>query len=242
MRYFPISIDTRNKTVLVFGGGKSAVEKIRLLLDTEIKIYCLADNFSDEILELKEKFPERLLLKGRTLNEDFVFFGYDYCIIATDDIKLNQALADRAKKSSIEYFRADKIGESSFKINEIMKQGGLSVAMLTEGISSDVLKQITSDIENVLFKYDIEKLNLLNEARHILVLRNSPNIREEIEKLSKSNVAIIKAYLENLKAQDVDIVGEFINDSKTPEEKEIEENKESEKIPEEKESEENSEL
>ena len=195
MRYFPISIDTKDKNILVLGGGVLATAKIEALLETEFKIYCISDDFTEELLKIREENPERVMLKGRVLNEEFVFFGYDYCVIATGDVKLNQVLADRAKKS------------------QIVEQGGLSVSMLSEGINPQVMKQITTDIENVLFKYDIEKLSLLNDARHLLVLKNHPNIQEEIEKLAKSNVAIIKAYYETLKRENVDIVEEFIQDA-----------------------------
>ncbi len=213
MRYFPISIDTKDKNILVLGGGVLATAKIEALLETEFKIYCISDDFTEELLKIREENPERVMLKGRVLNEEFVFFGYDYCVIATGDVKLNQVLADRAKKSQIEYYRADNIGESSFRFNQVVEQGGLSVSMLSEGINPQVMKQITTDIENVLFKYDIEKLSLLNDARHLLVLKNHPNIQEEIEKLAKSNVAIIKAYYETLKRENVDIVEEFIQDA-----------------------------
>ncbi|NLD16924.1 MAG: hypothetical protein GX666_04985, partial [Tissierellia bacterium] len=74
--------------------------------------------------------------------------------------------------------------------------------------------QITTDIENVLFKYDIEKLYLLNSIRSTLVLRNHPNVTEEIEKLSKQNVAIIKGYQETLNRTTPDIMSEFISDGK----------------------------
>lgn len=221
MRYFPISIDTKDKNILVLGGGAAATAKIEALLETEFKIYCISDDFTEELLKIKEENPERVMLKGRVLNEEFVFFGYDYCVIATGDVKLNQILAERAKKSQIEFYRADNIGESSFRFNQVVEQGGLSVSMLSEGINPQVMKQITTDIENVLFKYDIEKLSLLNDARHLLVLKNHPNIQEEIEKLAKSNVAVIKAYYETLKREKVDIVEEFIQDGDKVEESEV---------------------
>ena len=211
MRYFPISIDTKDKNILVLGGGAAATAKIEALLETEFKIYCISDDFTEELLKIKEENPERVMLKGRVLNEEFVFFGYDYCVIATGDVKLNQILAERAKKSQIEFYR----------FNQVVEQGGLSVSMLSEGINPQVMKQITTDIENVLFKYDIEKLSLLNDARHLLVLKNHPNIQEEIEKLAKSNVAVIKAYYETLKREKVDIVEEFIQDGDKVEESEV---------------------
>lgn len=223
MKYFPISIDTKDKTILVLGGGSLATSKIKILLDSEFKIYCISDDFTEEILTLREENPEKLLLKGKTLNEDFVFFGYDYCVIATNDSRLNKSLADRAKRSQIEFYRADNIGESTFRFNEIVEQGGLSVSILSEGLSAPVMKQITTDIENVLFKYDVEKLTLLNNIRSTLVLRNHPNVSEEIEKLSKQNVAVIKNYQETLSRTTPDIVSEFITDGKETIQEESEE-------------------
>lgn len=212
MKYFPISINTKDKNVLVLGGGNLATSKIKILLESEFKIYCISDDFTEELLTLREENPERLLLKGRVLSEDFVFFGYDYCVIATNDSRLNQSLANRAKRSQIEYYRADNIGESTFRFNEVVEQGGLSVSVLSEGLSAPVMKQITTDIENVLFKYDVEKLALLNSIRSTLVLRNHPNVSDEIEKLAKQNVAVIKNYQDTLNRTTPDIVSEFISD------------------------------
>ncbi|MDO5650208.1 MAG: NAD(P)-dependent oxidoreductase, partial [Gallicola sp.] len=230
-----ISIDTKDKTILVLGGGNLATSKIKILLESEFKIYCISDDFTEEILNLKDENPDKLLLKGRTLNEDFVFFGYDYCVIATGDSILNKSLADRAKRSQIEYYRADNIGESTFRFNEIVEQGGLSVSILSEGLSQPVMKQITTDIENVLFKYDIEKLTLLNSIRSTLVLRNHPNVSEEIERLSKQNVAVIKSYQDTLNRTKPDIMSEFIADGKEAQEEKakVEKEKEVEEVSEE---------
>lgn len=233
MKFFPISIDTSEKTILVLGGGSVATNKIKTLLDSEFKIYCISDDFTEELLNLKEENPERLLLKGRAVTEDFVFFGYDYCVLATGDSKLNKSLAARARRSKIPFYRADNIGDSTFRFNDIVEQGGLSVSVLSEGISNPVMKQITTDIENVLFKYDIEKLKLLNEIRSTLVLRNHPSVDDEIERLSKQNVAVIKSYQETLSRTKPDIVEEFINDGKADEfekEKEKQEKKEESKV------------
>lgn len=238
MKYFPISIDTKDKNILVLGGGETATEKIKTLLKSEFKIYVIADDFTEEILQMRENHPDRVLLKGRVLDENFIFFGYDYCVIATGDSKLNRALADRAKRSQIQFYRADNIGDSSFRFNEVVERGGLSVSILSEGLSAPVMRQITNDIENVLLKYDIEKLKLLNEIKTTLVLRNHPNVEEEIEKLSKQNVAVIKKYLDTLNRTTPDLVSEFINDGKeSMEEKE----KEKEKAKDKKEEKENSE-
>ena len=209
MRFFPISVDTQDKNILVLGGGDLATHKIETLLSTEFKIYCISDDFTQRLLELVEEYPDRLLLKGRTLTEDFVFFGYDYCVIATDDAKLNEILADRAEKSKIMFYRADNIGRSEFLFNDVVEHFGLAVSMLSDGLSKDVRSQIMTDIENVLFKYDIEKLTLLNQIRNQLVLKNFPNIKEELEMLSKKNVAMLKSYLETLERSHPDMVKEF---------------------------------
>ena len=51
------------------------------------------------------------------------------------------------------------------------------------------------------------------ELKLVSILDNLKVSQEEIEKLAKSNVAIIKAYYETLKRENVDIVEEFIQDA-----------------------------
>lgn len=60
MRFYPISVDTKNKKVLVIGGGRGAYIKIKGLLTSEFLIYCLSKEFSDELRTLAEENSERI--------------------------------------------------------------------------------------------------------------------------------------------------------------------------------------
>ncbi|NLY19919.1 MAG: hypothetical protein GXZ08_01345 [Tissierellia bacterium] len=198
MRYFPISVDTKDRSILILGGGNKATNKVRTLIKTEFKIYVISLEFNEELIALRDEHPEQIHLKGRMLNDDFVFFGYDYCIIATNDVLLNNSLEDRAKKSNIPYYRADNIGDSSFLFNEIVNNSTLSVSVSSDGLNPTMSKIITSDVEKTLMKYDEEKIDLLNIIRRQLIIQNYPNVEEEIEHLVRQNLAVVKEYAEAL--------------------------------------------
>lgn len=228
MRYFPISVDTKGKNILVLGGGNKATEKVKTLLKTEFKIYVISLEFNEELINLREEHPNKIFLKGRMLNEDFVFFGYDYCIIATNDLNLNSELEARALKSKIPHYRADLTNNSSFLFNEIVNNSTLSVSVSADGLNPTMAKIVTSDIEKTLMLYDEEKIELLNTIRRQLIIQNYPNVEEEIEKLSKSNLAIIKDYaaaIEKPKAEEVE-VEEILEPVEGEEVKETEEQEE----------------
>lgn len=104
MRYYPISIDTKNKKVLVIGGGRGAYTKIKGLLKSEFSIYCLSMEFTESLLKLAEENKDRIYLKEVEIDGDFRFFAYDYLILATDDLALNRQLTKRAKLSSVPPF------------------------------------------------------------------------------------------------------------------------------------------
>ncbi|MDO5725749.1 MAG: NAD(P)-dependent oxidoreductase [Tissierellia bacterium] len=214
MRYFPISIDTKGKNILILGGGETAYDYAKDLIKSEFKIYIIADDFCEEILKLKDENSERIMLKGRRLKEDFVFFGYDYCIIATSDMNLNDALEDRAKKSSIPYLRSDNIGGSAFMISTIAEYDKLSVALSGENLNPVLSKMIVEDLKNVLLKYDPAKLRLLNELRQTLILKNAPDIDDVLNSMAKKNFAVIKNYIETLKEKPVDIVKDSVDRKK----------------------------
>ena len=75
MRYYPISIDTRDKKVLVIGGGRGAYLKVRGLLKSEFLIYCLSTEFTESLQKLAEENKDRIFLKEMEIEEDFGFFA-----------------------------------------------------------------------------------------------------------------------------------------------------------------------
>lgn len=198
MRYLPMSFDTKNKTVLVVGGGYIALERIERLLDSEFKIYVIASEFIEEIFKLSDKYSERILLKKSTIDSDFVFFGYDYLIIATHNFDLNHSLEERAKKSSIPYERCDIVSSSTLLMNKVISKEGLTVGITTNGINPTITDIVFEDISKLLATYNEEKILILNKIRRELVKKNALNIDDKIRKLYFEEKIKLDTYLDQL--------------------------------------------
>lgn len=203
MRYLPMSYDTKNKNVLIVGGGTIALDRLKRLLESEFKIYIIADNFINEIIELSDENSERISIKKGKINKDFVFFGYDYLVIATHDFELNQALEIRAEKSKIPFERCDLVSNSNLLMNKALNKEGLTIGITTNGINPTITDIVYDDICKLLSKYSSEKISILNDIRKELVIRNDQNIDEKIRAIYQSDVDTLKKYLNNLESLEV---------------------------------------
>lgn len=198
MRYFPVSIDTKDKKVLIIGGGKVATRKVKTLLQTEFTIYVISATFDEELLEISKKYPKRVLLKGSFVNRDFIFMGYDYVIIATNDTHLNNHLEQTALKRKVPFVRSDRRSESSFIMNKVITRGDVTVSVSAGGYNPTISELIAKDLELTLSRVNPEKIKILNEIREALVRANKPNIKEVMEDLYDKEMFTLNDYLEGL--------------------------------------------
>lgn len=198
MRYLPINIDTKEKSILIIGGGNVAYRKCKKLLDTEFKIYIIAMAFKDKLLELADKNPDRIFIKQEEINDSFVFFGYDYLIIATNDFEINSAMEKRAQRSKVPYVRCDNRSDSTFIMSRVVTRGDIVVSISCEGNNPTVTEIIGEDISKALEKYDPEKIRVLNDIRTELVRKNTPNIDTIIRDLFFKETISLNKYLEEI--------------------------------------------
>lgn len=203
MRYLPMSFDTRDKTALIIGGDFTALDRIKRLLESEFKIYVIAKDFIEEIINISTENSDRVFLKQGKLDENFVFFGYDYLIIATHDFELNDALEERAKRSNILYERCDFISSSDLLMNKVISKEGLTVGITTNGVNPTVTDIVYEDIAELLKKYNEEKILILNKIRRELVKRNALNVDEKIRELYDKEKITLDTYLNRLEHDEV---------------------------------------
>lgn len=196
MKYYPISINSTDKKVLVLGGGQIASRKIKSLLRGEFEIYVLAEDFDQDLVDLVRLYPHRLHLKGQVLRKDFVFMGYDLLVIATGDPDLNQAMEDYAKTKKILYVRCDKRGDSSFIMEKILQRGPIHGSLSSDGLSPTLTMLIGQEVQDFLEDYDLEKLDLLTQVRDKLMDLDPQDRSQIVKDLFKQDKDAVKKYLE----------------------------------------------
>ncbi len=199
MRYLPVSYDTKGKNALVLGGGLLALSKIEQLIKTEFKIYVIADSFVERIIQLEQQYPDRFFTKEEELTKDFIFFSYDYLIIATNDFELNSAFEKRAQKSKILYQRCDIFSNSNLLLNNIVSKNSITLGFQDFKLNPTLTNIIKEDLEKFLANYNEEKINILNNIRSELVRKNVPDIDEIIKKLYYEEKITMEMFLKDLK-------------------------------------------
>lgn len=198
MRYLPVSLDTEDKKILILGGGYLAFSALKSVIDTEAEIYMIADSFTKNILQKAEDSQGKIKIKEHEIDKDFMFMGYDYVLIATEDFEINEALEKRANSRNMIYQRFDILSKSLMSINKSVERGPLTFSLNSSRLNPTVTDIIFEDLEKFTEKYNLEKLNILNEIRSELVRKNSQNIDEIIRRLYESETINLSTFLEEM--------------------------------------------
>lgn len=199
MRYLPIGISTKDKKFLVLGGGYMAYLSIKRIIDTLGTIYVISDEFTNDIYNLEKENPDKIKLKKEELNEDFIFMGYDFVIIATNNFELNNIFEDRANSRNMLYERCDILSDSSISIYRNINHGPISVSISDYKINPTISNILYKDLEKFLSRYSIKKIEVLNSIRSELVRKNSQNIDDIIEKLYYEEKINLDTFLSKVK-------------------------------------------
>lgn len=198
MRYIPVSLDTKDKNILVLGGGVLVLESIKKLLLTEANaIYIIASEILPEITKLEEENPERIKIKAMDIDENFRFFGYDFVIIGTYNLNLNNALEERAKNSNFMYQRLDIKSESTFVIDDFYNVGDISLSVSKTSNLPEIEEEFSKDLKDLASSYNEDKINILKQIRTNLIRKNAMDIDKTIAKLYRDDTVNLREYLDS---------------------------------------------
>ncbi|WP_395686169.1 NAD(P)-dependent oxidoreductase [Aestuariivirga sp.] len=142
MRYFPVFMDLRGKTVVVIGGGEEALRKIRLLLKTEATIRVIASDLHPELEAepragwLAKAYAPHLL-EGASL-------------VYSADQELNARVAADAKSRNIPVNAVDEPDISTFIVPSIVDRDPVVVAIGTEGTAPILGQGIRARVDAML--------------------------------------------------------------------------------------------
>ncbi|MBI3674273.1 MAG: hypothetical protein HY245_12820 [Rhizobiales bacterium] len=142
MRYFPIFLDLKDRTVIVVGGGEEGLRKIRLLSRTGARIAIIAEALHDEIAAnprvewLARRFePHRL--DGAAL-------------VVSAEATLNEAVSAAAHARGIPVNAVDRADLSDFIVPSIVDRSPVVVAIGTEGMAPMLGQGLRARIDAML--------------------------------------------------------------------------------------------
>ncbi|HEX9079199.1 MAG TPA: bifunctional precorrin-2 dehydrogenase/sirohydrochlorin ferrochelatase [Desulfuromonadaceae bacterium] len=130
MPYLPLSIDLRDRTVLVVGGGEVAYRKVRVLLAAAAAVRVVAPAMVPELRQLAATGAVVARLGYYTAEDmDNVFLA----VAATNDAGVNECVAADARQRGILVAVTDAPERGNCTFPAVLRRGGLEIAVATGG-------------------------------------------------------------------------------------------------------------
>ncbi|MBR1419304.1 MAG: hydroxymethylbilane synthase, partial [Synergistaceae bacterium] len=149
---FPMLIDIEGRDVLVVGGGKIALRRVKTLLKCGASIRVVSpelnpgfDSVKDKIKVFKRKFEIKDLDNAML------------AVAASDDREANKSVGLEARARNIPVSVADAIAECTFFFPALIASGAASVSVSTAGTSYHTTKRLADRLRSVWARWVAEE-------------------------------------------------------------------------------------
>ena len=179
MKYFPFFLQLEKLSCLIVGGGSVAERKIDLLIKANADITIVSLQFTDYILELakkrnikciSQKYSDSLLLDKK----------YKFVIAATNNVSLNEEIANDCDKHNIIINVVDQPEICDFIFPSILERGDITVAVSTGGASPVLARVLRTKLETMV----PSSYGKLAE----IVSKNRIKVRNKMQKFSSNKI------------------------------------------------------
>lgn len=177
MSYFPIYMNIKNEDkVLLIGGGKVALQKLKVLIDNQINIHLVAEQVDLSIYEYLsgyENSETAVEMELAEYREELLSDDYSFVIAATNDRELNSRIAVASKERNIPVNVVDDPELSTFIFPSIIKRGDLVIGISSSGKAPAVTQyykerfaqQLPDNIEEILEAVGEYREQIKNDVR-----------------------------------------------------------------------------
>jgi uroporphyrin-III C-methyltransferase/precorrin-2 dehydrogenase/sirohydrochlorin ferrochelatase len=146
MRYFPVFMDLKNKTIAVIGSGEQAAQKIRLLMKTTAHIRLISREPNDELKALINEGA--ISWETDKFNEDHI--SDCQLVYAASEPEINERVMLLANQLGIPVNVVDEPDMCSFITPAIVDRDPIVIAIGTEGAAPVMARKIKSKLETEL--------------------------------------------------------------------------------------------
>jgi siroheme synthase-like protein len=166
MTGYPVTLVVEGKPVLVVGGGRVAVGKVRRLVESGARVTVVAPEVSDEITAMDVTVERRPYADGEVS-------AYRLVITATGTPVDAQVFAE-GEAAGVWVNSADDPAHCSFTLPAVARRGPISVAVSTDGTSPAMASWLRARFEEELGpEYEV-LLGILREQREALRSHGTP--------------------------------------------------------------------
>lgn len=197
MRYFPISIDSKDKICLFLGGGRICKRKIESLLKGDFSFLIYGKEIDKEVIKLYKENPQRIKIVEKKIDQNFIFPPCDFLFLATGDRNLNKILRKKAKDQGLRTLDlSDSLG-SDFYLRKNISNEFIDISISSNGQVPIFSSLIGDDLEKYLDSLDMEKIKLMVKIRDKLRENGIYNKALFLD-LYKEDKEFLKKYLEKI--------------------------------------------
>ena len=167
MRYYPIYLDIDKQPVIVIGGGEIAFRKIEVLLDAGARVTVISPNLYPDLAKLVDQKEVQHI--SRTYQPGDLT-GYRICFVGTDDTSVNNVVAQEGRDLRVLVNAVDDTKNCDFIMPSVVRQGDLTIAISTAGVSPAAARKIREEFE--------EKIT----EDYALLLEVAGDVRQDLRK------------------------------------------------------------
>lgn len=158
--YYPAFVKVKEKECVVVGGGRIAERKVFALLEAGASVTVISDTITTRLLKASQKGLIKYLQRQYQSGDVKDCF---LVVAATNDEQTNKQIAE---ESRFLINVVDNPRLSNFIVPAVLREGDLTIAISTGGVSPALAKTIKNDLKNYIHK-DIKRyLKLLKDLRY----------------------------------------------------------------------------
>ncbi|HKX05728.1 MAG TPA: bifunctional precorrin-2 dehydrogenase/sirohydrochlorin ferrochelatase, partial [Methylomirabilota bacterium] len=155
MAYYPLCLEMAGRPCLVVGGGPVAERKVAGLLDAGAWLTVVSPTATESLHAWARADRIRLVEREYTAAD---LAGHSVVFVATDDERVNAAVARDARAAGLLINAADDPAHCDFILPAVVRRGDLTVAVSTGGASPALARTVRDEIGAFLDRDDYAAL------------------------------------------------------------------------------------
>lgn len=160
--FYPLLLDLKNRTVLVVGGGGVAERKVESLIETGAAVTVVSPEVTPA-LEMLADWKTIRILKRKFEESDLE--GAMLVITATDDVQVQEFVAQAARARNILVNTVDQPRLCDFIVPAVVRRGDIVLAISTSGKSPALAAALRTQLEEHITENAARAAHLLGEIR-----------------------------------------------------------------------------
>lgn len=186
-KLYPIFLKLENKSVLIVGGGMTALQKLVGLLNTDAQITVLAPRIIDEVYACRGEFPHirhiKFIERDYQLGDERDF---DLVIAATGITELNNSIANRCRDQAILVNSVDQAEYCDFYVPSVVEVGDIKIAISTNAKAPAIAQKLRLELEKKIDGH------LLDLVARVAEFRDKVKFKYSKDQESKRRMKLVR--------------------------------------------------